>query len=219
MNLRALFLWLIAVPVIAGCRQVKTTPSTIITTQKNTTAMENNRDTITLGGGCYWCMEAVFQQLNGVVQVVSGFSGGQVENPTYKEVCTGLTGHAEVVQIEFDSSKITLLEILKVFFTMHDPTTLNRQGNDVGTQYRSVVFYRNETQKDKIQTLIKALNDANVYPSAIVTQVEPFTKFYKAEDYHQNYYNDNKEQGYCRFVIQPKIKKLENVFKNLLKQQ
>lgn len=218
MNLRALFLWLIAVPVIAG-RQVKTTPSTIITTQKNTTAMENNRDTITLGGGCYWCMEAVFQQLNGVVQVVSGFSGGQVENPTYKEVCTGLTGHAEVVQIEFDSSKITLLEILKVFFTMHDPTTLNRQGNDVGTQYRSVVFYRNETQKDKIQTLIKALNDANVYPSAIVTQVEPFTKFYKAEDYHQNYYNDNKEQGYCRFVIQPKIKKLENVFKNLLKQQ
>ena len=206
MNLRALFLWLIAVPVIAGCRQVKTTPSTIITTQKNTTAMENNRDTITLGGGCYWCMEAVFQQLNGVVQVVSGFSGGQVENPTYKEVCTGLTGHAEVVQIEFDSSKITLLEILKVFFTMHDPTTLNRQGNDVGTQYRSVVFYRNETQKDKIQTLIKALNDANVYPSAIVTQVEPFTKFYKAEDYHQNYYNDNKEQGYCRFVIQPKLK-------------
>ncbi|HOU46519.1 MAG TPA: peptide-methionine (S)-S-oxide reductase MsrA [Chitinophagales bacterium] len=179
--------------------------------------MEKNTDTITFGGGCYWCMEAVFQRLNGVENVASGFSGGQVENPTYKEVCTGLTGHAEVIQISYDTTKISLLEILRVFFTMHDPTTLNQQGNDVGTQYRSAVFYRNEEQKNNVQTLIKALNDADAYPSKIVTQVEPFIKFYKAEDYHQNYYNDNKEQGYCKFVIQPKIEKLEKVFKNLMK--
>ncbi len=217
MNLRTLFLWLIAVLVFAGCQQVKTTTSTIITTKKSNTTMEQNMDTITLGGGCYWCMEAVFQRLNGVENVTSGFSGGQVEKPTYKEVCTGQTGHAEVVQIDYDTTKISLLEILRVFFTMHDPTTLNQQGNDVGTQYRSIIFYHNDVQKNIIQTLIKALNNAEVYPSAIVTQVEPFVNFYKAEDYHQSYYNNNSEQGYCRFVIQPKIEKLQKVFKNLLK--
>lgn len=216
MQLSSFYIVLVCVLSFVGCRQAKTSKSTLSINQTKK-SMEKNTDTITFGGGCYWCMEAVFQRLNGVENVASGFSGGQVENPTYKEVCTGLTGHAEVIQISYDTTKISLLEILRVFFTMHDPTTLNQQGNDVGTQYRSAVFYRNEEQKNKVQTLIKALNDADAYPSKIVTQVEPFTKFYKAEDYHQNYYNDNKEQGYCKFVIQPKIEKLEKVFKNLMK--
>lgn len=216
MQLSSFYIVLVCVLSFVGCRQAKTSKSTLSINQTKK-SMEKNTDTITFGGGCYWCMEAVFQRLNGVENVASGFSGGQVENPTYKEVCTGLTGHAEVIQISYDTTKISLLEILRVFFTMHDPTTLNQQGNDVGTQYRSAVFYRNEEQKNNVQTLIKALNDADAYPSKIVTQVEPFTKFYKAEDYHQNYYNDNKEQGYCKFVIQPKIEKLEKVFKNLMK--
>lgn len=216
MQLSSFYIVLVCVLSFVGCRQAKTSKSTLSINQTKK-SMEKNTDTITFGGGCYWCMEAVFQRLNGVENVASGFSGGQVENPTYKEVCTGLTGHAEVIQISYDTTKISLLEILRVFFTMHDPTTLNQQGNDVGTQYRSAVFYRNEEQKNKVQTLIKALNDADAYPSKIVTQVEPFIKFYKAEDYHQNYYNDNKEQGYCKFVIQPKIEKLEKVFKNLMK--
>ncbi len=216
MQLSSFYIVLVCVLSFVGCRQAKTSKSTSSINQTKK-FMEKNTDTITFGGGCYWCMEAVFQRLNGVENVASGFSGGQVENPTYKEVCTGLTGHAEVIQISYDTTKISLLEILRVFFTMHDPTTLNQQGNDVGTQYRSAVFYRNEEQKNNVQTLIKALNDADAYPSKIVTQVEPFIKFYKAEDYHQNYYNDNKEQGYCKFVIQPKIEKLEKVFKNLMK--
>jgi len=216
MQLSSFYIVLVCVLSFVGCRQAKTSKSTLSINQTKK-SMEKNTDTITFGGGCYWCMEAVFQRLNGVENVASGFSGGQVENPTYKEVCTGLTGHAEVIQISYDTTKISLLEILRVFFTMHDPTTLNQQGNDVGTQYRSAVFYRNEEQKNNVQTLIKALNDADAYPSKIVTQVEPFIKFYKAEDYHQNYYNDNKEQGYCKFVIQPKIEKLEKVFKNLMK--
>lgn len=216
MQLSSFYIVLVCVLSFVGCRQAKTSKSTSSINQTKK-IMEKNTDTITFGGGCYWCMEAVFQRLNGVENVASGFSGGQVENPTYKEVCTGLTGHAEVIQISYDTTKISLLEILRVFFTMHDPTTLNQQGNDVGTQYRSAVFYRNEEQKNNVQTLIKALNDADAYPSKIVTQVEPFIKFYKAEDYHQNYYNDNKEQGYCKFVIQPKIEKLEKVFKNLMK--
>ena len=216
MQLSSFYIVLVCVLSFVGCRQAKTSKSTSSINQTKK-SMEKNTDTITFGGGCYWCMEAVFQRLNGVENVASGFSGGQVENPTYKEVCTGLTGHAEVIQISYDTTKISLLEILRVFFTMHDPTTLNQQGNDVGTQYRSAVFYRNEEQKNNVQTLIKALNDADAYPSKIVTQVEPFIKFYKAEDYHQNYYNDNKEQGYCKFVIQPKIEKLEKVFKNLMK--
>ena len=179
--------------------------------------MNANLEVATFGGGCYWCIEAIFQRLEGVEKVESGFSGGQVKNPTYREVCTGATGHAEVIQITFDTTKISFEEILKVFFTMHDPTTLNQQGNDIGTQYRSAIFYQNEAQKKVSEEIIAALNQAKAYPSPIVTEVTQFDVFYKAEDYHQNYYNDNSGEGYCRYVIQPKIEKFEKVFKDRLK--
>ncbi len=178
-----------------------------------------NIETIILGGGCYWCVEAVYENLKGVKSVVSGFSGGTVANPSYEEVCTGSTGHAEVVKITYDKTVTNLNELFQVFFTVHDPTTLNRQGADVGTQYRSVIFYSDEEQKKAAESIIKELNDKNVYPSKIVTVVEAFEKFYPAEDYHQNYYNDNKEQPYCKMVIQPKIEKFEKVFKDRLKKQ
>ena len=179
----------------------------------------SNLETITLGGGCYWCVEAVYENLDGVKSVVSGFSGGKVANPTYEEVCTGETGHAEVVQITYDKSVTDINEIFKVFFTVHDPTTLNRQGADVGTQYRSVIFYKNDEQRKAAQSIIAELNKAKVYNSPIVTKAEPFTKFYKAEDYHQNYYANNKSQPYCKMVIQPKLEKFEKVFKNKLKKK
>ncbi|WP_083195903.1 peptide-methionine (S)-S-oxide reductase MsrA [Flavobacterium piscis] len=179
----------------------------------------SNLETITLGGGCYWCVEAVYENLDGVKSVVSGFSGGKVANPTYEEVCTGTTGHAEVVQITYDKTKTDINEIFQVFFTVHDPTTLNRQGADVGTQYRSVIFYKNEEQKKAAQSIIAELNKAKVYNSPIVTKVEPFKVFYKAEDYHQNYYANNKSQPYCKMVIQPKIEKFEKVFKDKLKKK
>ncbi len=176
-------------------------------------------DTIVLGGGCYWCVEAVYDRLDGVVEVVSGYSGGKTVNPSYEQVCTGKTGHAEVIRIAFDSTKTSILEILKVFFTVHDPTTLNRQGADVGTQYRSVIFYRNSLQKSIAEELISVLNKEKVYPSKIVTEVSPLSTFYIAEDYHQNYYERNKEQGYCRLVIQPKIEKFEKIFGDRMKQK
>jgi peptide methionine sulfoxide reductase msrA/msrB len=179
-------------------------------------ADKGNTDTIVLGGGCYWCVEAVYEQLDGVEKVVSGFSGGKVENPSYEEVCTGTTGAAEVVEITYDKSKTNLDEIFKVFFTVHDPTTLNRQGADVGTQYRSVIFYKNEEQKKAAQSIIGELNK-EVYNNKIVTTLEPFKAFYKAKDYHQNYYQNNQEQPYCQMVIQPKLEKFEKVFKNRLK--
>ncbi|MCV9927490.1 peptide-methionine (S)-S-oxide reductase MsrA [Flavobacterium sp. LS1R49] len=178
-----------------------------------------NYDTITLGGGCYWCVEAVYENLDGVKSVVSGFSGGKTINPSYEEVSTGKTGFAEVVQITYDKNVTSLDEIFKVFFTVHDPTTLNRQGADVGTQYRSVIFYKNEEQKNAANNIINALKKAKVYNDPIVTAVEPFTKFYKAEDYHQNYYENNKNQPYCKMVIQPKIEKFEKVFKDKLKKK
>ncbi|WP_269223721.1 peptide-methionine (S)-S-oxide reductase MsrA [Flavobacterium sp. IMCC34518] len=184
------------------------------TTKKMT---QSNFETITLGGGCYWCVEAVYENLKGVKSVVSGFSGGKTLNPSYEEVCSGTTGHAEVVQITFDKNVTTLDEIFKVFFTVHDPTTLNRQGGDRGTQYRSVIFYNNEEQKQEAQSIIAELKNAKVYDNPIVTTLEPFTKFYKAEDYHQNYYANNKNQPYCQMVIQPKLEKFEKVFKDKLK--
>lgn len=208
--------------VFASCNNAQTTTtSTEIKSEKteNKTTMSTNAnyEVATLGGGCYWCIEAVFQRLEGVEKVESGFSGGQVKNPTYREVCTGATGHAEVIQITFDTTKISFEEILKVFFTMHDPTTLNRQGNDVGTQYRSAVFYHNDAQEKAAKEIIAELNKTKAYPTPIVTEVSKFDVFYKAEDYHQNYYNDNSEEGYCRYVIQPKIEKFEKVFKDRLK--
>ena len=189
--------------------------------QKNNTKEATTRDleTITLGGGCYWCVEAVYENLMGVQSAVSGFSGGKTANPSYEEVSSGRTGYAEVVQITYDRKITNLDEILRVFFTVHDPTTLNRQGADEGPQYRSVIFYKNEEQKLAAQSIIAALKKAKVYDDPIVTTLEPFTKFYRAEDYHQNYYQNNKNQPYCRMVIQPKIAKFEKVFKNSLKKK
>ena len=175
-----------------------------------------NSETIVLGGGCFWCVEAVYENLDGVSKVVSGYAGGSVENPSYEEVCTGRTGAAEVIEITFDKTKTNLDEIFKVFFTVHDPTTLNRQGADVGTQYRSVIFYKNENEKKAAQDLIKDLNK-EVFDNKIVTTLEPLKKFYKAEEYHQGYYENNKNKPYCQMVIQPKIEKFEKVFKDRLK--
>lgn len=179
--------------------------------------MNTNYEIATLGGGCYWCMEAVFQRLEGVIKVESGFSGGREKNPTYRDVCSGTTGHAEVIHITFDPAVVPFSEILKVFFTMHDPTTLNRQGNDVGTQYRSAVFYHNEAQKKAAEEIISELNKQHAYDSPIVTEVTAFNAFYKADDYHQDYFNNNKSQPYCAYVIQPKVEKFEKVFKDRLK--
>ncbi|PXY42039.1 peptide-methionine (S)-S-oxide reductase [Flavobacterium cheongpyeongense] len=187
--------------------------------QEHKTKRTTNLETITLGGGCYWCVEAVYENLDGIKSVVSGFSGGKTVNPTYDEVCTGTTGHAEVVQITYDKNTTDINEIFKVFFTVHDPTTLNRQGADIGTQYRSVIFYINEEQRKAAQNIIAELDKAKVYDSPIVTKVAPFTKFYKAENYHQNYFANNKNQPYCKMVIQPKIEKFEKVFKNKLKKK
>jgi peptide-methionine (S)-S-oxide reductase len=175
------------------------------------------RETITVGGGCFWCTEAVFEELKGVEKVESGYSGGKVPNPTYQEVCTGDTGHAEVSQITFDPKVISLKDILQVFFTVHDPTTLNRQGNDEGTQYRSVIFYRNAEQQAVARQVIKEIQDAKIWNGRIVTELAPFTAFYKAEDYHQEYFKLHGQQPYCRMVIAPKVKKFREHFRDKLK--
>ena len=174
-------------------------------------------ETATFGTGCFWCTEAVFQQLEGVVKVTSGYSGGTMESPTYKQVCTGTTGHAECLQIIYNPLKITYDELLEVFWQVHDPTTLNRQGNDIGTQYRSVVFYHDAIQKAKVEKYVTALNKSGAWANPIVTKLEPFVKFYAAEDYHQNYFNLNGSESYCQFVIKPKVEKFEKVFKSKLK--
>jgi len=185
----------------------------------NTTNNSTNKmiDTLTIGGGCFWCVEAQLQQLNGVISVTSGYAGGVTKNPTYKEVCTGLTGHAEVIQVTFDNSIISLDEMLAAFWQAHDPTQLNRQGNDVGTQYRSVIFYRNEEQKKIAEDYKKKLNEEKVYDNPVVTEISALTTFYPGEEYHQNYYNQNTTQGYCLFVIAPKLEKFKKVFKDKLK--
>ena len=178
---------------------------------------EGGVDTATFGAGCFWCVEAFFQRLDGVQSVKSGYSGGTVKNPSYKEVCNGTTGHAEVIQVTYDPSKITFDELLEVYWKTHDPTTMNRQGNDIGTQYRSVIFYHTEEQKRLAEKYKKELNEAKAYPNPVITEITPFSAFYPAEDYHQNYYNLNKTQGYCQYVIQPKLEKFEKVFKGKLK--
>jgi peptide-methionine (S)-S-oxide reductase len=180
--------------------------------------MSTNKEIATLAAGCFWCVEAVFQQLKGVETVESGYTGGHVKNPSYKDVCSGETGHAEVIQISYDPTVITFNEILKVFFKVHDPTTLNRQGADVGTQYRSSIFYHNDTQKEIAEKNIAALNESGAYADKIVTLVEPLNDYYKAEDYHQNYFNDNGDKNpYCQMVVRPKVEKFEKAFAEMLK--
>lgn len=184
---------------------------------KPMTIMTPVYDTATFGAGCFWCVEAQFQLLDGVISVVSGYSGGTVKNPSYDMVCTGRTGHAEVCQIVFDTTKITYDEMLAAFWQCHDPTQLNRQGNDVGTQYRSVIYYHNEDQKKRAEHYKNEMNAKNTWGAPIVTEISPFTVFYKAEGYHQNYYNENKQQGYCQYVVRPKVEKFKEVFKDKLK--
>ncbi|WP_227686855.1 peptide-methionine (S)-S-oxide reductase MsrA [Spirosoma arboris] len=174
-------------------------------------------DTATFATGCFWCTEAKFQQLKGVKKVVSGYAGGHVVKPTYKQVSTGTTGHAEACNIVYDPSEITYDDLLAAFFKAHDPTQLNRQGNDVGTQYRSAIFYHSAAQKQKAAYYIGKLNSEKVYKTKVVTQLNPFTVFYKAEDYHQNFYNQNPNQRYCKLVIQPELAKFKQVFKDKLK--
>ncbi len=171
----------------------------------------------TLGGGCFWCTEAVFLEIEGVGGVVPGYSGGHVKNPSYQQVISGTTGHVEVIQVTFDPEEIAFREILDIFFTMHDPTSQDRQGADVGTQYRSVIYYHSEEQRKVAEGVIEEMNETNVFNLPIVTKLEPFTEFYEAEDYHVNYYNRNKEQGYSRFVIEPKLRKVEKEFKKRIK--
>lgn len=176
-----------------------------------------NEEIVILGGGCFWCLEAVFDRLDGVKSVESGYMGGQKDNPTYQQVCSGNTGHVEVVRVTFDPNELSYRELLDVFFTIHDPTTLNRQGNDVGTQYRSVIFYTSEQQRKTAEQLIAELNAARHWPNPIVTTVEPAKKFFEAEDYHQEYFANNPNQPYCQFVVAPKVEKFQQKFAEKMK--
>jgi peptide-methionine (S)-S-oxide reductase len=199
----------------AACAQGKQTKDNVpgdMSVPKNV-----KTEVATFGGGCFWCTEAQFQYLDGVLKVESGFSGGTVANPSYEEVCTGTTGHAEVIQVTYDPAKIDYPELLKAFWTSHDPTQLNRQGNDVGTQYRSVIFYHNEEQKKLAEEYKQKLDQSGAYNAPVVTEIAPFKKFYVAEDYHQDYYKQNGNQPYCHFVIAPKLEKFKKVFKDKLK--
>ncbi len=178
---------------------------------------QTQREVATLGGGCFWCMEAVFNELKGVEEVESGYSGGAVANPTYEQVSMGTTGHAEVVHITFDPNVISFKQILEIFFSMHDPTTLNRQGPDTGTQYRSVIFYHDDEQKSIAEQVIKEVTEEKLWDAPIVTKVEPFKAFYEAEDYHKDYFKRHPEQAYCRIVIAPKVTKLQKIYYSMLK--
>lgn len=182
-----------------------------------TMELQNELEVATFAGGCFWCTEAVFLELDGVTKVVSGYIGGKTVNPTYKEICNGDTGHAEAIEITFDPKKITFGELLEIFFATHDPTTLNRQGADVGTQYRSEIFFHNAVQKQISEDYIALMTSENTFGKPIVTKISTASIFYVAEDYHQNYYNQNKSQGYCSYVITPKIDKLKKVYQDKLK--
>lgn len=177
----------------------------------------NNYQTAIFGGGCFWCTEAIFEELEGVKSATSGYAGGDKKKPVYEEVSSGKTGHAEVIQIEYDPKKISYKDLLTVFFFSHDPTTLNRQGADIGTQYRSTIFYADERQKQEAEEFIKYLNDQKAYSNPVITEVKPLENFFEAETYHQNYYKSNSDLPYCQLIIAPKIEKLRKKFENLLK--
>ncbi len=179
--------------------------------------MNKNFDTAILAGGCFWCTEAVYRRIEGIQEVGSGYTDGFIKNPAYREVCSGRTGHTEAVKIIFDPNKVSFLELLEIFFATHDPTTLNRQGNDVGTQYRSGIYYMNDTQKNEAESFVKLLESKSVFNTPIVTEIKAFTAFYYAEDDHKAYYDNNTEQSYCQFIIRPKIEKLNKLFTDKLK--
>ncbi|MBS1731063.1 MAG: peptide-methionine (S)-S-oxide reductase MsrA [Bacteroidetes bacterium] len=211
------YLWcLLGACTMISCAEHKNQTTTNMI-EANYASTESGYDTATFGTGCFWCTEAIFQRLKGVEKVVSGYTGGFVNNPTYEEVCKGTTGHAEACQILYNPDVISYDELLSVFWKTHDPTTLNRQGNDIGTQYRSAIFYHNAEQKAKAEYYLKKLDSSHAYDAPIVTTIEPYKIFFPAEAYHQNYYNKNGNQMYCRYVIQPKLEKFEQVFKDKLK--
>ena len=199
--------------LITGCKSNTIKPTKLMDVSAN----DIKTDTATFAAGCFWCVEAVFQELKGVLSVTSGYTGGKIKNPTYRDVCSGLTGHAEACEIVYDPSVITYDELLEAFWASHNPTTLNRQGADQGTQYRSAIFYHNERQKQLAEAYKTKLNSEKAFDKPIVTEISPATTFYKAEDYHQNYFNENGDAPYCTFVIVPKLEKFRKVFKDRLK--
>lgn len=205
---------------VAGysCKEAKSTKIESEKSEMDST-QDMNLEKATFGGGCFWCTEAIYERVEGVHSVVSGYAGGTVKNPTYKQVCDGTTGHAEVTQITYDPKVVSYDELLEIFFKTHDPTTLNRQGADIGTQYRSVIFYHNDEQKQKAEYYKSELNKSGAWDNPVVTEISPLINFYSAEDYHQDYYANNPNQGYCAFVIGPKVEKFEKVFKNKLKKK
>jgi peptide-methionine (S)-S-oxide reductase len=200
-----------------SCSQETKKENSSISMEAASTINKENLQVATFGSGCFWCTEAIFQQIDGVVKVESGYAGGKVKNPTYKEVCSGLTGHAEVIQLTYAPDKVSFEELLEFFWKSHDPTTLNKQGADVGTQYRSVIFYHNDEQKKLSEIYKNKLDASGAFDKPIVTEISPLTEYYKAEDYHQNYFNLNGNAPYCSYVIQPKLEKFRKVFKNKLK--
>lgn len=213
LNIQATLILVVAFFMNACAEQTKPIEKPKMTEVTNTGAT----DTATFGAGCFWCVEAVFQEMKGVIKVTSGYSGGTVKNPSYKEVCTGLTGHAEVCQIVYNPTEVSFKELLEAFWQTHDPTTINRQGNDAGTQYRSVIFYHNESQKELATKYKAELDKSGAFSKPIVTAIDPFTVFYPAENYHQNYYNQNGDAPYCQYIIQPKVEKFRKVFHDKLK--
>jgi len=204
---------LMIVMAISSCGQQKDQNN------KQVSELPANLETATFGSGCFWCTEAIFQNVDGVHKVVSGYTGGKVKNPTYKEICSGLTGHAEAIQLSFDPAVISYDELLEIFWQTHDPTTLNRQGADAGTQYRSVIFYHSDQQKERASFYKKKLDESGTFNDPIVTEISPAATFYPAEDYHQNYYNLNASAPYCSYVITPKLEKFKKVFKDKLKKE
>lgn len=218
MNLLKFAVLLTLALFIFSCSKVDKKDNSLNANTKKETTMPEKLDTAVFGAGCFWCVEAIFQRLKGVQFVESGYAGGTVENPTYQQVCAGYTGHAEVARITYDPSVISFEELLEVFWTTHDPTTLNRQGADIGTQYRSVIFYQNDEQKE-IAERSKNEVGAKLWDDPVVTEISPLTNFYKAEDYHQNYYNENPNQGYCMAVINPKVSKFKKKFADKLKEE
>jgi peptide-methionine (S)-S-oxide reductase len=209
----AVTVWVLVASVFNGHASAQQNPGKKMKDERTGTEIA------TFGSGCFWCTEAIFLNVDGVTKVESGYSGGKVKNPTYKEVCSGLTGHAEVIQLEFDPQRISYDQLLEIFWKTHDPTTLNQQGADIGTQYRSVVFYHNPEQKEKAEYYKQRLEEEKAFDKPIVTEIIPAAKFYKAEDYHQNYFNLNNNAPYCAYVIQPKLEKFKKAFKSVLKDQ
>jgi len=219
-----IFSFLLLCTILLASCQGQTTKKTLNETKNTMSATETHQpavyDTATFANGCFWCTEAIFEELKGVKSAVSGYSGGHTKNPTYKEVCSGETGHAECIQVVYDPSLISFDELLEVFWKTHDPTTLNRQGNDIGTQYRSAIFYHSEEQKNKSLEYKKALDQSGAWPNPIVTEITPFTVFYPAENYHQQYFELNGDSNpYCQFVIQPKLEKFRKVFADKRKKE